>query len=168
MANVESLIGRIDRWLATKRPNYYALLQPGATDAQLDQLEACFSLRLPDEFRQLYRWRNGQDPMSSAPLQVNGTFTTLEEISSTKELLDGMIGYDFDDPRYWRRGWVPFLHNGGGSHLCVDLAAEDGGHPGQLVAFWKGDDDRPIEFPSLEAWLVDLVCSMEDGSLELV
>ncbi len=68
-------------------------------------------------------------------------------------MLDGMIGYDFDDPKYWRRGWVPFLHNGGGSYLCLDLLAEDGGDPGQLIAFWKQDSDRPIEYPDLRAWI---------------
>jgi cell wall assembly regulator SMI1 len=98
------------------------------TDAELDAFEAQFTL-MPAAFRQLYRWRNGQDPMSSAPLQGNRSFCTLEEIASTKAMLDGMIGYDFDDPRHWRRGWVPFLHNGGGSYLCLDLAAEDGGLP---------------------------------------
>lgn len=165
---VEALIGRMDRWLAANRPGYYVLLQPGATDAELDAVEARFSLTLPAAFRQLYRWRNGQDPMSSAPLQGNRSFCTLEEIADTKGMLDGMIGSDFDDPRYWRRGWVPFLHNGGGSYLCLDLAAEDGGHPGQLVAFWKRDRDRPVEYPNVEAWLADLVASMEDGSLELV
>jgi hypothetical protein len=45
----------------------------------------------------------------------------------------------------------------------VDLGAEDGGRVGQLVAFWKRDRDRPVESPSLEAWLADLVSSMEDG-----
>jgi cell wall assembly regulator SMI1 len=168
MTDIAPLIGRIDRWLAAHRSDYYVLLQSGVTDAQLDTFEVKFSLRLPNEFRQLYRWRNGQDPMSCEPLQLNRTFSTLEEIADTKDLLDGMIGSDFDDPRWWRRGWVPFLHNGGGSHLCVDLDAEDGGQPGQLIAFWKADADRPIEFPSLEAWLIDLVSSMEDGSLELV
>jgi cell wall assembly regulator SMI1 len=165
---VKPLIERMDRWLAAHRPAYYALLQPGATDAELDKFEVRFSLKLPEAFRRLYGWRNGQDPMSSAPLQRNRTFSTLEEIASVKELLDGMIGYDFDEPRWWRRGWVPFLHNGGGSHLCVDVAAEDGGRPGQLVAFWKADKDRPVEYPSIEAWLAELVASMEDESLNLV
>ena len=82
---------------------------------------------------------------------------SLEEIAEAKELLDGMIGYDFDDPRYWRRGWVPFLHNGGGSYLCLDLVADDGGSPGQLVAFGKANDDRPVEYRSITAWLIALV-----------
>jgi cell wall assembly regulator SMI1 len=165
---VKEFIGRMDRWLAKNRPEYYAILPPAATDAQLNAIEAQFSLELPAAFHQLYRWRNGQNPMTSASFHMNRSFMTLSEIADTKELLDGMIGYDFDDPRYWRRGWVPFLHNGGGSYLCLDLSAEDGGEPGQLLAFWKADEDRPVEFPNIEAWLSDLVASMEDGSLEVV
>jgi cell wall assembly regulator SMI1 len=165
---VEALIGRMDRWLAANRPEYYALLQPGAMDVDLDSFEAQFLLKLPDAFRQLYRWRNGQDSVSSASLQMNRTFCTLDHVASSKDMLDGMIGYDFDDPRYWRRGWVPFLHNGTGSYLCLDLVAEDGGQPGHLIGFWKRDEDRPVEFPSMETWLANLVASMEDGSLKLV
>jgi cell wall assembly regulator SMI1 len=164
----KSLIEGVDRGLAANRPDYYALLQPGTTDADLDTFEARFAVKLPAAFRELYRWRNGQDPMSSAPLQGNRSFMRLEDIARVKDMLDGMIGYDFDDPRYWRRGWVPFLHNGGGSYLCLDIAAEDGGHPGQLIGFWKQDEDRPVEYPSVEAWLADLVASMESGELELL
>jgi len=167
MVNVAVLIGRMDRWLASNRPAYYALLQPGTTDSELDAFEARFALTLPEAFRQLYHWRNGQEPGSSSPLQFNRTFSVLEEIASAKAELDSMIGADFEDPKYWRRGWVPFLHNGAGSHLCLDLAAEDGGQVGQLVAFWKRDDDRPVEHPNTEAWLAALVSAMEDGSLEL-
>src|SRR5215471_12706710 len=35
--------------------------------------------------------------------------------------------------------------------------AEDGGTPGQLISFWKADQDRPIEFANIEAWLKQLV-----------
>jgi cell wall assembly regulator SMI1 len=167
MADATSLINRMDRWLAANRPAYYALLQPGLGNAALDAFENRFSLKLPEAFRDLYRWRNGQTAGSSAPLQQNRTYEMLEEITRAKTELDSLIGSDFDDPKYWRRGWVPFLHNGAGSWLCLDLAAEDGGQIGQLVAFWKRDEDRPVEHPSVEAWLAALVTSMENGSLEL-
>jgi cell wall assembly regulator SMI1 len=167
MTGIQPLIDRMDRWLVAHRPQYYAQLQSGATDADFAAFDAKFSLRLPEDFRHLYRWRNGQAATCSESLQYNRMFLSLQDSAETKELFDGMIGSDFEDPRHWRRGWVPFLHNGGGSHLCVDLNAEDGGHPGQLIAFWKADDDRPVEFQSLHAWLNDLVCSMEDGSLDL-
>jgi cell wall assembly regulator SMI1 len=163
-----ALINRLDSWLATNRPDYYALLRPGVTDAELDAFEAQFAIKLPTAFRELYRWRDGQVPDSFFPIQFNREFMMLEYIASAKNMLDGMIETDFDAPEYWRRGWVPFLHNGGGSYLCLDLTAEDGGQPGQLIGFWKRDRDRPVEFPSVEAWLADLVDSMEAGELELV
>jgi cell wall assembly regulator SMI1 len=154
------LIDRLDRHLAKKRPEYFALLQPGASRDELDAFETQFRTKLPEAFRQLYTWRNGQDPNSSAPLCDNRTFTTLADMADTKELLDGMIGEDFGHPAWWRRGWVPFLHNGGGSHLCLDVTGEEGGQRGQLVAFWKSDADRPVEFPSLEAWLAKLLSAV--------
>ena len=167
MLEVNPLIDRLERWLTSHRRDYYDLLRPGATNEQLNAFETKFALKLPPAFRALYRWRNGQDPLSSLPLQLNQTFSPLDAVAETKELLDGMIGNDFENPKYWRRGWVPFLHNGAGSYLCLDVAAEDGGTPGQLVSFWKADPDRPIEFPNVETWLAALVSSMEDGSLKL-
>jgi cell wall assembly regulator SMI1 len=167
-AVVELLLDRMERWLAANRPDYLIRLQSGVTDAQLDAFEEQFGLRLPAAFRAMYRWRNGQEEGCYKSLQMNRMFSPLESVADTKELLDGLIGHDFDRPEWWRRGWVPFLSNGGGSHLCVDVAAEDGGEVGQLVAFWKADEDRPVEYPSVETWLTDLVESMESGELELV
>jgi cell wall assembly regulator SMI1 len=164
---VPSLIGRMDRWLAANRPDYHARLQPGLPDAALDAFEARFSLALPEAFRLFYRWRNGQEPACEASFQGNRRFSPLEEIAATKDLLDGMIGSDFDDPRWWRRGWVPFLGNGGGDHLCLDLGPEAGGPPGRVIAFWHDWEDRSVRSPSFETWLLDLVASMEDGRLEL-
>jgi cell wall assembly regulator SMI1 len=164
---MDDLIQRLDRGLATYRPDYYDRLLPGVTDAELDAFEKRFTLQLPIAFRQLYRWRNGQEMMDFEPLQFNFTLSSLEEISISKEELDEMIGADFEDPSWWRSSWVPFLFNGGGDHLCLDLTAEDGGTPGQIISFYHDYEARPIEFPSLEDWLLDLVKSIEDETLEL-
>lgn len=163
---MHELLDKIDHWISTNRPHYYALLQPGATSAELDALEDAILLKLPPEFRELYAWHNGQDPMAFESIEGNWSFMSLDEIRNAKEVLDGMIGFDFDDPKHWRRGWVPFLHNGGGSHLCIDVTAEDGGHPGQLVEFWKADSDRPIAFASVSKWLDALWLSMTQGTLD--
>lgn len=165
---VQALLTRMERWLATHRPEYLARLQAGVCDTQLDGFEERFGINLPAAFRELYRWRNGQEGGCYASLQLNRMFTPLDEVAGTKDMLDGMIGIDFQREGWWRRGWVPFLANGGGSHLCLDVAAEDGGKVGQLVAFWKADADRPVEYPSVKAWLGALVSSMEDGSLEVL
>jgi cell wall assembly regulator SMI1 len=158
----------MDRWLATNRPGYYAHLRPGVSDAQLGAFEARFAITLPAAFHQLYRWRDGHDQQNSDSLVHNLMFSPLEQAAHSKELMDGMIGFDFENPWWWRRSWVPFLENGAGDHLCVDLAAEDGGTPGQVIMFYHDWEHRPIRSPSLEAWLANLVESMESGTLQSV
>lgn len=164
---IEQFLARIDVWLAQHRPNYYQALQAPASAAQLDELEQQLGHALPAVFRALYLWRNGQSPMVSDSFEENRMLMPLEEVIETKQMLDEMIDTDFDDPTYWRRGWIPFLSNGGGSYWCLDLAAEDGGHPGQVISFWKSDEDRPIEYKTMEEWLAHLAQSMEDGHYEV-
>ena len=109
---MEALIARLDHWLRTNRAGYYAHLNSGVSDARLDAFEARFALTLPAAFRRLYRWRDGHDQHESASLVHNLMFASLENAAQSKELLDNMIGSDFEDPRFWRRSWVPFLENG--------------------------------------------------------
>ena len=167
MESVDSLIGKMDRWLATNRTDYYVALKPGATESALDAFESQFGIKLPVAFRSIYRWRNGQRDDCTTSLEDNFMFSSLESIAENKETMDGMIESDFDDPKWWRRSWVPFLDNGGGDHLCIDLSAEDGGTPGQILSFYHDWENRPIQFPSAEAWLANIVQSMEDGSLKI-
>lgn len=164
---VSALITRMDRWLAANRPVYYAQLRPGVSDEALDAFERRFGLVLPEAFRALYHWRDGQRAECDEGLEGMFMLSSLERIAEAKELLDGMIGYDFEDPAWWRASWVPFLDNGNGDHLVVDLGAEDGGVPGQVCSFWHDWEDRAVRAPSVEAWLTELVAAMEAGTLSL-
>jgi cell wall assembly regulator SMI1 len=126
----------------------------------LTAFEAQFQLELPEDFKLLYRWRNGQSPENFASLQDNRMWSSLEDITQTKDMLDGMIGTDFDDPERWQKSWLPFLSNGSGDHLCLNTRS------GELIAFWHDWDDRSVEHNSLEDWLEALVQSAERGELE--
>ncbi len=161
------LIKRIDKWLQTNRSEYYNNLNIGINDTELDDFEKRFTLKLPEDFRAFYKWRNGQNINYFKSIQENRIFLPLSEISETKDMLDGMIGYDFEDPKWWRSSWIPFLSNGGGDYLCLDLLAEDGGQPGQVFSYWHDWEDRSIEYNSFQMWLSDLADSMENGTLEL-
>lgn len=157
---MQALLDRLDCWLAVNRPDYYAHLKPGVTDAELDAFEEQFLLLLPVEFRQLYRWRNGQEEYYFHSLYGNREFMSLESIASTKKIMDDMVGYDFDRPEWWRFEWVPFLTNGGGSDLCLDTQS------GGLVQFWKADEDRPSQQSSILEWLAELVTALESRTVE--
>jgi cell wall assembly regulator SMI1 len=121
-----SLIARIDRWLANHRPEYYAMLQPGVTESALDAFEQRFRIKLPDSFRSLYRWRNGQrmECYDGFIDHESGEFSPLESIATTKEMLDSR--YEDEELGWWSRTWVPFLDYRDGDLVCLDLGAKTG------------------------------------------
>lgn len=152
-SELHPIIRQIDASLAQSRPDYYKRLNPPVGDKALHNFQKLLPGELPATFRELYQWKNGQDPECSENFVENWMFTPLQEIISIKEMLDDMIGADFDEPEWWSRGWVPFLSNGGGDHLCINLTGEVVGEPGQLLTFWHDWEDRTIEFSNMEGWL---------------
>jgi cell wall assembly regulator SMI1 len=164
---MHDLIRRADAWLQINRPDYHGILRPGVGDAALDAYAVRFGLELSTEFRELYGWRDGQDLAVSKPLVHNHMFMPLEESASSKELLDGMIGFDFDDPNGRRRGWVPFAESYGGDHYGADLDVEGGGAAGRVIDFWHDAATRNVRAASLADWFDHLVSTMEEGRLKL-
>jgi cell wall assembly regulator SMI1 len=164
---MDDLIRRADAWLQRNRPDYYAILRPGVADDSLDAYAARFGLELPTELRQVYGWRDGQDLPVSKALVHNHMFMPLAESASSKALLDGMIGFDFDDPNWWRRGWVPFATSYNGDHYCIDLDAEAGGATGRVIEFRHDEARRRVIAPSFADWFDQLVSTMEEGRLKL-
>lgn len=156
---------RLEAWLRAHRPDYLDQLRPGATDRQLDEVEVAIGAELPRAFRELYQWRNGQPRQCYDGFVNNRMFASLESALDTWNILTPMIGRDFPHPSWWRRSWIPFLDNGGGDHLVVDLEGCFGGVPGQVLYFWHDWEDRSIVAPSVESWLEHLVEALESGVL---
>ena len=162
-----SLLSNIDQWLAENRSEYYAKLKKGASLEQLSQFKNRFNLVLPEAFELLYLWRNGQQESYSASFCGNRMLMSLESITSTKEMLDEMIGTDFEDPEWWKSDWVPFLENSAGDYLCVNLASAEDQQFGQLIEFWHAHKDRKIVFASLQDWAKELHQSMTSGTYKV-
>ena len=78
------LLDRMERWLTAERPDYFGSFQSGVTDDQLNAFEARFGVVLPSGFRDLYRWRNGQNDSCSESLQMNYMFSPLDGVADTK------------------------------------------------------------------------------------
>lgn len=161
------LIDRIDQWLRENRPPYYSTLRPGASAEALDAAERQLGVTFPQSLRALYRWRDGQRRDSFDPLLLNLTFMPLEAVIENKLMLDGMIGTEFTEPDWWRRDWVPFLENGGGDLLCVDLGGFGTGNAGQVLWFDHETAEREIIHQSIDDFCADLLHRMSTGSLEL-
>ncbi|MEH2157086.1 HEAT repeat domain-containing protein [Nostoc sp.] len=72
------------KWEQKLFPSQVSLLQPGLSDAEINQITQDWPIQLPTEVRELYKWRNGSGADDIG--QYNGifdgfTFLPLQEIS---------------------------------------------------------------------------------------
>jgi cell wall assembly regulator SMI1 len=166
---MDPLIGRLDLWLRTNRPQYHASLQSGATASSIDALERRVSTVLPPLFREMLAWRDGTGGVSfldKEDLAFEGSWMSIADITETIEMLDGMAAvdeWDYDD--WWCPGWVPFLWTISDDYLCIDLVGSFGGQPGQILKFWHDDKERTIVHRSFDAWLQTFVEALEEAML---
>ena len=161
---MERLISRLDQWLEDHRPAYYAKLQPGLSGHRLDEFERDIGFPVPEAFKELYAWKNGQDPSCFAALQHNRMFMSIEDVLDTHRILNEFLeGGEFDHDMWWSPRWVHFLDNGGGDRQCIDMGEAFFGVEGQVINFWHDWDNRDIEYPSLEKWLEVFVATLEAG-----
>lgn len=153
---MEAIIQQLDRCISAARPEYYALLAAPLTSEAIAALETQYGTSIPEDLKALYRWKNGQQSSCYQSFVNNSTFMPLEEVLSSAKELDELIP-DFDGENWWRKGWLPVFHNGGGDHICYDTEGTFTGRQGQLVEFWHADSDRNVIAASLEELLHGLV-----------
>jgi len=82
---MSDLIERLDKWLAENRPGYYRELEPGASEEQVVAIEGSLGVRLPDELRELLKWRNGQGPRNFDSIYYNYLFMSADEIEGRRK-----------------------------------------------------------------------------------
>jgi cell wall assembly regulator SMI1 len=158
------LVDHLERWLAENRPVYHSGLRPGASEKRLMALERDLGRNLPAGLRALYRWHDGQSPDCPLALQHDWTFMPLDDVCVARAALAQLADEgEFPESNWWSSSWVPFLDNGRGDHLCVDLDGTFDGPQGQVVHFHHDHESRDAEFPGLESWLAAFMESLDAG-----
>jgi len=161
---MSKLIERLDKYLRINRPEFYRKLLPGIAIEVLRGFEKKIGKTLPEEFKELYLWRNGQANDHYVAFQENRTLMNLDAIELARSTLTELKdGGDFESDNWWCREWVPFLDNGGGDHTCIDLLGIFDDVPGTVINFWHDWEDRSTEYPNFKSWLETFVDSLELG-----
>jgi cell wall assembly regulator SMI1 len=171
---------RIEKWLRENAPSQAKSLGKGATSAQVNRLESRLGVSLPAQFIESYSHHDGQKGDCDFIPDGYGTFylLTLRDIPREWRLWNELTDSgEFDHQEatpdegvaedWWNRGWIPFASNGGGDHLCIDLAPAKGGKVGQVIKMQHDDSDRKLLAPSFAAWLNHLAEALKNGELDL-
>jgi len=147
------------------------VLNPPATDQQLQTLEEAIGYALPDELVALYKITNGQQKPFKVETQPGRYAVNLMghyDFLSTNEALAAYQFYrditnDYGqlidaeitvrdshpvDSVSWKKGWLP-IAGSGANQIAVDLAPPDGGRYGQLIPIGADEFERFVISPSL-------------------
>lgn len=162
----QTIFSQIDHWLSTNRPDYFALLNPPANEYLFDALRATVGIVLPQDFRKIYEWHDGQAAGSFDSLFQNLTFMTLMEMATTHQTHRDVSMIDQWGEDQWQPSWVPFLSNGGGDYFCIATESFREIPAGSILWYDHESSDREIIHSHPAAFLEDLYERMVTDRLE--
>ncbi|MCM0665145.1 SMI1/KNR4 family protein [Flavobacterium tyrosinilyticum] len=149
------LVNRLNDQLETSRLDYYNNLKEPLSDKEIEILEEKYQVQIPNDLKELYKWKNGQDQNCYEAFVNNSMFMSLEDVLDSREEFNSMID-DFEIENWWNENWLPIFHNGGGSYICYDLSGIFTGKKGQLIEYWNRDNDRNVISLNLEDFIAQL------------
>jgi cell wall assembly regulator SMI1 len=139
-------------------------LNPPATDAEIATLQQQLGVSLPADYVQALKTHNGQRGLA------DGLFDGQEFLSAQNVVEQWRIWKGLHDAGrfkamhsapapgvrddWWNPRWIPFTHDGGGNHHCLDLDPAEGGAVGQVITLWHDAGERTVEGHSFGEWLV--------------
>lgn len=167
---------RIENWIKVKAPEVFEVIQVGATEAQIRQLEEFLAIKLPEDVKSLYRVCDGQLDYSYGVIEGRELLSLdriKEEWIVWQELIDAG---DFNDENgidqacepdagiqnvWMSKKWIPLTYDGAGNHYCLDLDPAEGGTVGQIITVWHDAPYREIIAPSVRDWLDEYAQALE-------
>ncbi|MBA0166831.1 MULTISPECIES: SMI1/KNR4 family protein [Pectobacterium] len=162
-----------ETWLEAHWPEGRNGLNPPATEQEIGALEHALGISLPEDYKACLRIHNGQDTYSGG-LFENAEFLSTHAVREQWEiwqslLSDGQFEGIQSSPEdgikadWWNTKWIPFTHNGGGDHYCLDLDPAPGGQHGQIITMWHDMDEREKLSSSFAHWFQSYVSDVIAG-----
>ena len=165
-ASAAALVERLAAWIAGRRPLLFASLAPGASADALAHVSGVIGADLPRAFRELYAWRDGelelyglQGPWVWMPLErALGERSTQQSLAASGEL----------SAAAWPDGALPFLDDGAGNFVCLDLRGDSNRSAGEVLRYDHEAGTSLRLHSSFAGWLETLCEALESGLYPLV
>jgi hypothetical protein len=166
MSDITEALDRILNWLQKHRPFDVLLLQPGLSEAEIEEIIADLPLRLPNDIRSLYRWKNGirmgDENWEYSCIFLNWSFYPLQII--VDGYLDNVENCYFGSGLNPANAWSIFFHAEG---TCTGYAlADDKIQETSLVVFQHckaGGCSVIIEYASLASMMLTIAECYENA-----
>jgi cell wall assembly regulator SMI1 len=161
MAKLIQSADGILHWLAERRRPVAESLRVGLSDMELRDFEKALDWRLPQEAKDLFRWRNGvrvpQDGLLDDIYFFPGYY-----LLSVSEALEHMGTHV--ELGLWPRQWFPIFGSGGGDFHVLDCGRGDE-RSSPVVWFIRGEPKHWDSYVSLTTMMDSLAEGFAEGAL---
>lgn len=179
--DVRPVLARLERWYAAHLPSDRYLLNPPASDDQLDAFERSVGLKMPQAYRQLYRWHDGENddrwghfyglpllPLHQAEFQWKAWNGVLAGFRGDRYKVPGGAWPEGAvDTAYINPHWIPLTNDGSGNHIGVDFDPRPRGRVGQVILYGRDQDVKVVLAESLGKFLEWIARLLESGNFIL-
>jgi cell wall assembly regulator SMI1 len=180
--DITPVLARLDAWFAANLPLPQYGFNPPATEAQIDEIEQLTGLKLPQSYRDLYRWHDGENdvfaghiyglpllPLEQVAAEHQLWTDTLEDIDGDRYAISGGSWPEGAvDPAYINPAWLPLTGDGGGNSIGLDFDPWPAGRVGQVIIFGRDEEVKVVLAESLGQFLDWVAGLLESGNFELV
>ena len=179
--DIAPALARLDAWYSAHLPPDRYQFNPPATEAQLNTFERLVGVELPQAFRQLYRWHDGEEddrwghiyglpllPLAEAESEWKAWTGVLSEFGGDRYKIPGGGWPEGEvDPAYINPRWIPLTHDGAGNHIGIDFDPWPRGRVGQIILFGRDQEIKAVLAESLGGFLEWIAGLLESGNFRL-
>ncbi len=165
MQPLSILLGELLQILQNLERPVVQLLRPGLSASTIDSLPEDLPIKLPDEIKQLYEWRNGVTEISKRRIEELCLFPNFY-FPSLELALDEFRGWEelfkVNPPEcLWRMEWFPIFMDVGGRYYAIHCDSQSA-HCGGIVEF-SADYGGELVFADLSKMVVSLTECYRQG-----
>ena len=179
--DITPVLARLDAWYAAHLPPDRYRFNPPATEAEIETFEHLIGLNLPQAYRQLYRWHNGENDdrrghiygLPLLPLEW-----AAREWKAWNQILDYFKGNRYEipgaawpegavDPAYINPRWIPLTVDGSGNSIGLDFDPWPQGRIGQVIIYGRDEEVKLVLAESLGKFLEWIAGLLESSNFRL-
>lgn len=167
MSTLTEALDRIFDWIVKNNPELALSLQPGLTREKIEQTLRNLPFQLPEEFYELYQWRNGTREDCYICFLPGYTFLSLEqaleEYIGINQYREDLL--EFHEPEeIWYKLWFPVFMLDAKEYLILFGSLEEKTSP---VLRFVIADEPATRYPSLTNMMLAIAQCYEAGAYYL-
>ena len=176
--DITPILARLDAWYNAHLTDPRYRFNPPGDDAAIDRIATLTGLSLPQSYRQLYRWHDGENddrwghiyglpllPLRAVADTWSGWQKIMRQFGGNRYVVPAAAWpKDAIDPAYSNPGWLPLTSDGSGNHIGIDFDPWPKGRVGQIILFGRDEDVKLVLADSLGQFLEWIVGLLESGN----